>query len=62
MQDRIRVKKIMKAVAEKATQVKDALNVDVLIKQAIAQVKRGYEEEKKRRKNRDREQIKKERG
>ena len=55
MQDRIRVKKIMKAVAQKATQVKDALNVDVLILQAKEQVKRQQQKFKERRKDRERE-------
>ena len=40
MQDRIRVKKIVKAVVEKANQVKEALNIDRLLEQAKAQAKR----------------------
>ena len=44
MQDRIRVKKIMKAVAEKANQVKDALNVDELIRQVKSRVGKKKEQ------------------
>jgi len=54
MQDRIRVKKIMKAVVQKANQIKD-LDVDVLIRQAEAQVKRLYQKSKNRWKNRDKQ-------
>ena len=45
----------MKAVAQKATQVKDALNVDELIHQAKEQVKRQQQNFKERRKDRNRD-------
>lgn len=51
MQDRIRVKKIMKAVVQKANQVKDALNVDELIRQAKAHAKRIEKNLRDREKN-----------
>jgi hypothetical protein len=50
MQDRIRVKKIVRGIVKGATVVKDALNVDWLIEQAKAQVKR----QRKNKKNQER--------